>query len=213
MPTSSNPARRDSGATAYALLGLLAVRPWTAYELAQQVRRSLHWCWPRAERKLYDDPKRLVADGFATATEEFTGKRPRTVYTITGSGRRELARWLGTPSADPLWESEALVKVFFADGGDLGSLRESLAAMAETARGRLAELSRMAGETPRFPERRHLGAITVRLAQDQEETHLRWAEWALEQVASWRSVADPGSWDPETVYTPLAEAAAGDPLT
>src|SRR5690242_19913658 len=213
MTSTSSHSGRGSGTTAYALLGLLAVRPWTTYELAQQVRRSLNWFWPRAERKLYDDPKRLVAEGLATATEEFTGKRRRTVYTITPDGRGELGRWLGTPSADPLWESEALVKVFFADGGDLVSLRENLRAMADTARARLEDLSRMAGETPRFPERRHLGAITIKLARDQEETHLRWAEWALEQVASWRSTEDPGGWDPETVYTPLAEAATGERLS
>ena len=213
MPTSTSTGRRDAGTTAYALLGLLAVRPWTTYELAQQVRRSLNWFWPRAERKLYDDPKRLVAAGYATATEEFTGRRKRTVYTISARGRRELAHWLGTPSADPLWENEALIKVFFADGGDLESLRATLTAMAGTARGRLAELARLAGEAPRFPERRHLGALTIRLAQAQQETELRWAEWALEQVTSWRSTDDPGDWDPESVYTPLAEAAAGDPLT
>ena len=31
-------------------------RPWTTYELAKQVQRSLGWFWPRAERKLYDVP-------------------------------------------------------------------------------------------------------------------------------------------------------------
>ena len=46
--------------TSYAILGLLALRPWTTYELAKQVQKSLGWFWPRAERKLYDEPKRLV---------------------------------------------------------------------------------------------------------------------------------------------------------
>jgi PadR family transcriptional regulator AphA len=42
--------------TSYAVLGLLSVRSWTTYELAKQVQRSLNWFWPRAERKLYDEP-------------------------------------------------------------------------------------------------------------------------------------------------------------
>ena len=66
---------RDRTTTSYAVLGLLAIRPWTTYELAKQVQRSLRWFWPRAERKLYDEPKRLAADGLATATREHTGKR------------------------------------------------------------------------------------------------------------------------------------------
>jgi DNA-binding PadR family transcriptional regulator len=213
MPTTRATAQRDAGTTAYALLGLLAVRPWTTYELAQQVRRSLSWFWPRAERKLYDDPKRLAADGLATAREEYTGRRKRTVYAITPQGRRELKAWLRTPSAGPSWENEALVKVFFADGGDLEALRGTLTAMAEAAQRRLAELAEMAGEEPRFPERRHLGALTIRLAQDHEEATLRWARWALEQVASWPSTRDPGEWDPDVVYTPLAEAGSRARLT
>ena len=32
--------------TSYAILGLLAVKPWTTYELAQQMRRALGQFWP-----------------------------------------------------------------------------------------------------------------------------------------------------------------------
>jgi PadR family transcriptional regulator, regulatory protein AphA len=212
MPARST-ARRDAGTTSYALLGLLSVRPWTTYELAQQVRRSLNWFWPRAERKLYDDPKRLAADGLATATEEYTGKRRRTVYAITDEGRAELRAWLATPSAEPTWENEALVKVFFADGGDLEALRGTLAEMSATARRRLGDLARMAQEPPSFPDRRHLGALSIRLSQEQEEATLRWAEWALEQVDDWVATDDPGSWDAEVVFDRLVDAGGRPPLS
>ena len=212
MPTTRKTAQQD--ATPYALLGLLSVRPWTTYELAQQVRRSLHWFWPRAERKLYDDPKRLAAAGLAKASEEYVGKRKRTVYAITAEGRSALRSWLDTPSPEPSWENEALVKVFFADGGGLDTLRRTLTAMGETAGVRLAELGTAArGEAP-FPERRHLHAVTVRLAQDLEEATLRWSQWALAQTATWQASDDVGDWDPESnVYTPLAEAWGEPPLT
>jgi PadR family transcriptional regulator, regulatory protein AphA len=210
MPTTRKTAQQD--ATPYALLGLLSQRSWTAYELAQQVRRSLYWFWPRAERKLYDDPKRLAADGLVSATEEYTGNRKRTVYAITAKGRRELKAWLRTLSAEPSWENEALVKVFFADGGDLDALRSTLTAMGEAARGRLAELGSQAREEPPFP-RRHLKAVTLRLQQDLEEATVRWSEWALEATASWKGSDDPGEWDPESVYTPLVEAWSRGSLT
>src|SRR5689334_18599007 len=176
MPTTRKTSQQD--ATPYAILGLLSVRSWTTYELAQQVRRSLHWFWPRAERKLYDDPKRLAAAGLAKAAEEYTGKRRRTVYAITAKGRRELKAWLATPSAPPSWENEALVKVFFADGGDLESLRRTLSEMGDASRARLAELAGMAAGEPAFPQRRHLNAITIRLSQEHEEATLRWSAWA-----------------------------------
>src|SRR6478735_8469709 len=112
--------------TSHALLGLLALRPWTTYELTKQVQRSLGWFWPRAERKLYDEPKHLVAAGLATATEQQTGRRKRTVYAITAAGRRALRTWLGEEPAPPALEFEAMVKVFFADSGTLSQLRATL---------------------------------------------------------------------------------------
>ena len=92
---------RPQTTTSYAILGLLRLRSWTPYELAKQVQKSLGWFWPRAERKLYDEPKNLVALGLATATEEYTGNRPRTVYAITPAGRRALRGWLGHTPEPP----------------------------------------------------------------------------------------------------------------
>ena len=91
----------DLTTTSYAVLGLLALRPWTTYELAQQMDRALGQFWPPARSKLYEEPKKLVTHGLAIATRESTGRRPRTVYSITnraggrspsGCGRSRAAR-------------------------------------------------------------------------------------------------------------------------
>lgn len=189
--------------TSYALLGLLALRSWTTYELAKQVQRSLNWFWPRAERKLYDEPKHLVDAGLATARSESTGKRPRTVYTITPAGRRELSRWLDEPAAPRATEFEAMVKVFFADAGDLTQLDVTLQRVEAEALERIQALTEMAGQPPVFPEREHLSALALPLQVRQEETVLEWAGWAREQVRQWRSTTDPGSWDARAVLAGL----------
>ena len=103
--------------TSYAILGLLAVKPWTTYELAQQMQRALGQFWPRAESKLYEEPKKLVAHGLARSSSDMVGKRPRTVYSITPKGRRALEAWVPTPGEGPVLEFEQLVKVFFAEHG------------------------------------------------------------------------------------------------
>ncbi len=110
--TTREPARPVTG---YAVLGLLSLRPWTTYELAQQVRRSLHWFWTRAERRIYEEPKRLVENGWVEAREGWTGKRRHTTYAITDAGREALATWLGTPAQVRTVEDEAMLRVFFAD--------------------------------------------------------------------------------------------------
>ena len=199
-------ARRTT--TSYALLGLLRLRPWTTYELAKQAQRSLNWFWPRAERKLYDEPKLLVADGLAEARSEATGKRPRTVYSITEAGERELGRWLDEPSQPRSAEFEAMVKIFFADAGTLEQLDETLARVEAEADERIEALAAMASEPePRFPERLHLSALTLRLQLEQERTVRRWAGWARTQVAQWRSTGDPGEWPVRSMIEELLALA------
>jgi DNA-binding PadR family transcriptional regulator len=186
------------------VLGLLSLRSWTTYELAKQVQRSLGWFWPRAERKLYDEPKRLVAAGLAVSTREMTGARPRTLYAVNARGRRALRRWLDEPPAPPSLEFEGMVKVFFADGGTLEQLRATLQSIADTADARLADLEAKVAEHERgdvpFPERLALNTIGLRFHVEHERLFGAWARWALEQVATWRSPTDPGNWDPRDAF-------------
>jgi len=191
--------------TSYAILGLLAIRPWTTYELAKQVQRSLRWFWPRAERKLYDEPKNLVADGLATARSEKTGKRPRTVYDITSTGREELARWLGEEPGPRQGDFEAMVKIFFGDSGSLEQLRGTLHSIEVEAREKVRALAEMAGAPPVFPERAHISALCLQMYLDQELAVLRWTRWAHEQVESWTDTQDPGGWDADAVLAGIAE--------
>jgi PadR family transcriptional regulator AphA len=175
--------------TSYAILGLLALRPWTTYELAKQMERAMGEFWPRAESKLYEEPKKLVAHGLATATKERVGARPRTVYSITAKGRKAMAAWIPTPAAGPVLEFEALLKVFFAEHGTKADL---LAAIATTRawvdeRYRRAEGvpdGYLAGEGP-FPERLPWLILTGQLLQEWIDAVDRWSAWAQATVESW----------------------------
>jgi len=194
--------------TSYAVLGLLSVRSWTTYELAKQVQRSLKWFWPRAERKLYDEPKALVADGLATARQEYTGQRPKTVYEITDEGREALRDWLGAPPAPPATEFEGMLKLFFADSGSLEQLDGTLGSIEATSVERLRELLGMAeqalhGETA-YPHRRHIAAVALRFQVEQEAAVLAAVRRARRTVGSWRSTRDPGDWDHREALTDIA---------
>jgi DNA-binding PadR family transcriptional regulator len=177
--------------TTHAVLGLLAIRSWTTYELVRQVERSLRRIWPRAESKLYEEPKKLVALGFARADEERVGGRARTRYTITPKGRRALARWVREPGEGPVLEFEQLVKIHFADSGRrddvLANLRATLAWVEE----QLVEHVRvgrayLAGEGE-FPQRAALNLLVGRFLTDFYEALADWAIWASELVEGWPS--------------------------
>ena len=175
--------------TSYAILGLLALRPWTTYELAQQMRRALGQFWPRAESNLYEEPKKLVALGLATAAAETVGNRRRTLYSITPEGRRALAEWMPAPAAGPVLEFEQLVKVFFAEYGtkaDLLATIEGARAWAEERIASTVAIPRgyLQDEGP-FPERLPWLILTGQFLYEFVYAVARWAEWAQDLVEGW----------------------------
>jgi DNA-binding PadR family transcriptional regulator len=191
--------------TSFAILGLLAVKSWTTHELVQQVDRSTRRIWPRAQSKLYEEPKKLVALGYARASDDPVGRRPRTRYTITPAGRRSLAAWLREPGEGPVLEFEQLLKITFADSGStadiLANLEATRAWVREQNRENLATgRAYLAGEGA-FPERAALNLLGGRFLTDFYAMVARWAEWATGIVEDWPD--DPG----DAVYD-AAEAAA-----
>jgi DNA-binding PadR family transcriptional regulator len=200
--------------TSYALLGLLAARSggWSAYELAQQMSRSLRFVWPRAERNLYDDVKLLADRGLAHTREEPVGRRPRTVYSITPAGRKALRSWLGEPSAPLTLESEALVRVFFGEQGELDDLLSAIRAIrkeAEDTELRVAELVRTLGEDGGpFPDRLHVIGLMGKLLFSHREAVRRWADWAEDEVGQWKgSTLGGGARVPDGVFEEIAASA------
>lgn len=205
--------------TSYAFLGLLAERPWTTYELAQQIRTSLHNFWPRSERQLYEQPKLLVARGLATATREHVGRRPRTVYRITPAGRRALKAWLAVPSTMWSFEWEALVKVFLSDHGTKEHLLAQLRAVQDSNRADDAWHREVWAQRLRdrpFAQRMHINALVSRFFVEFTAAADRWTEWAVHEVESWETVAEPPA-DLEglfqVVFAPMDERAAQEEST
>ena len=193
--------------TSYALLSLLAVKPWSTYELAQQMTRSLGVIWPRAVSVLYEEPKKLVRLGFATSSGEPTGNRRRTVYSITATGRRALASWLAQPGADPVMEHEALVKVAFADHGNLEGLRQVVASIrtgAEQRRDQIRqEMAALSATGGPFPDRLPVIGLAGKLVAEQAELLARWAEWAEGEISRWEGVTpDTGARTPPRAFEP-----------
>jgi DNA-binding PadR family transcriptional regulator len=175
--------------TSFAILGLLAIKPWSTYELTRQMDRSLGRIWPRAESKLYEEPKKLVELGLARASEQRVGRRPRTVYSITPKGRRALAAWLREPGAGPVLEFEQLLKVTFAEHGTKADALASLAAARAWAVERNQEnlaagRAYLAGEGP-FQSRAAQNMLGGAFLTDFYALVARWAEWATTMVERW----------------------------
>jgi DNA-binding PadR family transcriptional regulator len=167
------------------------MRPWSAYELAQQATRSLRYAHPRTESHLYEEAKRLLRLGWATSHTEHHGRRPRTIYEITGDGRGALQAWFTTPARDPDLNFETLLRVLFADQTDKATLDRSLEETAESARRLFDDAVErllspyLSDDGGPFPERRHIAALVAAFVADYLHLIERWSEFARDEIRSW----------------------------
>lgn len=196
----------DLTSTSYAVLSLLGVRPWSAYELTRQMGRSLAWYWPKAESLVYAEGKKLARHGLATVHREHQGRRPRTVYTITDAGRAALRGWLDQPTSPPRLEWEAMLQVSFADHGSREQLLDTLKAVRadadarrDTARAQVADYVDTGGP---FPERLPVIALAGKFFLEYAELLARWAAWAEHAVTEWDDVRPDGASVPDGAFDP-----------
>jgi PadR family transcriptional regulator AphA len=127
--------------TSYAMLGLLARKPQSAYELNTLMQTSLiRVYWPRAESHVYSEPKKLLALELVTEQKERVSGRNRTVYTISALGRATLQEWLRAQGSHDLRiQAEFMLKLILADGGTTGDAKATLEQSFQASQKDLAE--------------------------------------------------------------------------
>ena len=102
------------------------------------------------------------------------------MYSITPEGRKALKRWLDDAPAAPALEFEALVKVFFSDGGTLAQLRSTIDHVERDAAARRAVLrgmidARSSEADYEFTSRWPINALALQFQLDHNELQIRWA--------------------------------------
>ena len=95
---SSDYRRTPLTTTSFAMLGLLAIQPWTTYELAQQMERTTESVLAAGAQQALRGAQEARRPRPGRRSPEQVGRRPRTIYSITGAGRQALAAWLARPS-------------------------------------------------------------------------------------------------------------------
>jgi len=180
-------ARRSS--SSMVVLALLGIDRWTPYELVRHLKRSMiHHIWPRAESKVYEEPKRLVAAGHAKATVDRKDRR-RTRYTISAQGRRVLAQWVAEPGTGVRFESEGALKVLFAENGTKQQLLATIDSMRHEA---LVDVARVVAtleyvltEGPPYPNRIHQSVVIMDLVLRITAAVIEWADLTEQRVDRW----------------------------
>lgn len=204
--------------TSYAILGVLAIAPRTAYELAAEMRHCFEYFWPRAGARVYAEAKQLAADGLAATSEEHIGRRRRTTYRITPAGRRALRQWLTEPPKPVALEFEALIKVYVARLGTKDDLATTLEAVGADAAFMLSVAQNVRqvyldGCAPFQDDYVHTWVFVYDFLTDYFDMLHRWAARTAATVEEWRDLDPDGKRDAalRTFEAKLARGAMSSP--
>jgi DNA-binding PadR family transcriptional regulator len=147
----------ELSATAKVILGMLASRPRTGYEIKSFADHSTRFFWTASYGQIYPELRRLAEAGLIEGTSSPTGGRQRTVFQLTRAGRHELKHWHELPPDVFEYRDEGLLKLFFSDAVSPERAPEIARQIAERATETGDELREVEAQV----EGEHPGGYTV----------------------------------------------------
>jgi PadR family transcriptional regulator AphA len=100
--------------TAYVILGMLAWRPMSGYDIKATVDHSTRFFWATSYGQIYPELRRLADAGLVEGEATAGSGRRRTGYSLTAVGREALEDWLAQEPHTFEQRDEGLLKLFFA---------------------------------------------------------------------------------------------------
>lgn len=163
------------------ILGFLAVRPMTGYDLMRAFATSAAYFWHADKAQIYRTLAKLVDSGLAR-TEIVSGKNApdRVVHHITPQGREALRTWLVGPPERDAPRDAFIARLFFAgdlDDHEISRVIDAREAEATAARDALRAIR---AETPHpDPDTDRPGwlrSVTLERGLREHDDHLEWLE-------------------------------------
>jgi DNA-binding PadR family transcriptional regulator len=172
---------RSVGTLGHALLGLLAGREMSGYELTRAFDKSLANVWSARHSQIYPELAKLEAAGLIRRTA--SGSRGSKSYAATEAGVAEVRRWLAESLPPEVLRSESLLRVFFLWLLPTDEVETYLRAQEARHRERLVDYRALA-ERIRSTDDGPLrwGRIALEAGIRYEEAMAEWARWAREEL-------------------------------
>jgi PadR family transcriptional regulator, regulatory protein AphA len=178
----------ELSATAKVILGMLAGRPRSGYEIKQLVDRSARFFWAASYGQIYPELKKLEKAGLIAGDDSSRGARQRTVFRLTAEGKRSALEWISSPAEVLETRDEGLLKLFFAGSIDPKRMAEIARERAAASRAKAAELHAIADAVdqsgrPEGPAAKpDAGSLTVlRYGIELSEWTAEWFKRAAEE--------------------------------
>jgi len=169
--------------THFAILGLLRIKPMSAYELVKFSKESIGLFWNESYGHIHKSIKQLAADGDVEVVEEAATGRKKIVYGMTPQGRDRLDAWLVVPPEESVMRNELLMKIFVSEERQIPQLIDFLQAELAAAEELAAMLAGIKASVPaEAGKQSQLWLLTL----DYGERYLRmtteWCRHALDTL-------------------------------
>ena len=186
----------ELSATGKVILGMVAARPRSGYEIKQLVDKSARFFWAASYGQIYPELKRLEDAGLIAGTDAPQGARQRTVFKLTAAGRKAAKEWIESEPQTFELRDEGLLKLFFAHSIEPKRAAEIARERAAMAREKAAQLRAIweavdhAGK-PEGPDTEpDIGSLSVlRYGIESSEWSAEWFERAAEDLERVRTGA------------------------
>ncbi|GAA4908771.1 PadR family transcriptional regulator [Streptomyces coeruleoprunus] len=167
----------------HAVLGLLAERPASGYDLLKTFQTSLANVWPATQSQLYGELTRLADAGLLAVSAE--GPRGRKEYAITDAGREELRHWLLNTEPVTRRRSDMLLRVFLLGTVPKERALDHLRMLADRFEQLYGELRALDDSVPwDQSDLTAYGRVTLEWGLRFMNMQREWATWAAEQIAA-----------------------------
>lgn len=156
----------------FALLGLIALRPASGYDLKRTFDRSIYFAWNVTGPQIYNTLRALRDEGLVSSESIAQhGKPDKQVHTITPAGLRVLHEFANEPVRTSITRDEVVLRIFFANFADNAVITRELGAYLDRIRGERAFMEATEARVTAHPGERHkarefqLLALRMKVAQ------------------------------------------------
>lgn len=178
----------DRLSLAHAILGMLAERPQSGYDLKTRCfDESVAHFWPADQAQIYRTLDKMRGDGWVEFHVEEQDDRPnRKVYRLTHAGRNEVRRWVrDARHALPDVREPFLVQLFFAHvlpDDEARALLEHQKTLHEARLARYEAVPLPPLGTRGLPREHQFGRMTLDYGLALERAAIAWCEHCLEHL-------------------------------